>query len=127
MSTSVTLPAGRYLICDLCYLDQEDTDELFANYQPNMVRTLYDGRKYAYLNTAHGDGSYLDQDGRVYGVDSGTIGVIQYEGPDVAGWTGHTHDFLEPFEVYSEGGLLVFGRVRIQTGSLEDMIREEEE
>ena len=119
MSTRVTLPAGRYLIGDLCYLDQEDADELFADYQPGRVRTLHDGRKYVYLDTAYGDGEYLDQAGRGYMVDSGTIGVIQFDGVASTGM-GRTHDFPEPFEVYSEDGLLVFGHVCIQTGATDE-------
>lgn len=114
MSARVTLPDGHYLIGDLCYLDQEDADELFADYQPGRVRTLHDGRKYVYLNTAYGDGSYLDQDGAVYYVDSGTIGIIQYDrladGP-----MGRSVYFPKPFEVYDEDGVLHFGDVVIDT------------
>ena len=109
-----TLPAGRYLIGDLCYRDQEDVDELFAEYQPGRVKTLYDGRKYVYLNTAYGDGSYLDQDGREYWVDSGTIGIMQCD-ENLESGQGRTFEFESDFQVYESNGMLHFGTITIDT------------
>ena len=122
-----TLPAGRYVIGDLCYRDQEDADELFADYQPGKVRTLYDGRKYVYFDTAYGDGSYLDQNGNEYSVDSGTIGIMQYDEDKLDSRMGRTFDFSEPFDVFSDGGVLVFGHIEINTGPADSADWKDEE
>jgi hypothetical protein len=110
-----TLPAGRYVIGDLCYRDQEDADELFADYQPGKIKTLYDGRRYAYLNTAYGDGSYSDQDGNEYSVDSGTIGIMQYDDGELDSRMGRTFEFDSDFQVYASNGVLHFGHISIDT------------
>ena len=122
MSTRVTLPAGRYLIGDLCY--QGDVwDEILGgpfDSRGVVAGTTSDGRRFAWISTAYGDGEYGDVNtGQTYFVDSGTIGIIEYAGITGTGM-GRTHDFPEPFEVYNDEGLLVFGHVRIQTGTAED-------
>ena len=110
-----TLPAGRYIIGDLCYRDQEDWDQMIDSYQPGKVKSLDDGRKYVYLKTAYGDGSYSDQNGNEYWVDSGTIGIMQYDDGKLGSSMGHTFDFAEAFEVYESNGVLHFGHISIDT------------
>jgi len=115
MTNRVTLPAGRYLIGDLCY-----QGEIWEEICGRDHGVTEDGRHFACMFTKWGDGEYPDQDGRGFMVDSGTIGVIQYDGPSTSDSMGRSYVFPEPFEVYSEDGLLVFGEVRIQTGPLEE-------
>jgi hypothetical protein len=110
----ITLPAGRYLIGDLCYQD-DVWDEILGDGELESGTTR-DGRTYAYMSTAYGDGEYDDDVGYNYYVDSGTIGIVSYPGDvKLSSPLGRTHDFPEPFEVYSDGGLLHFGHVVIDT------------
>jgi hypothetical protein len=110
----VTLPAGRYLIGDLCYRDQDDWDAMIDRID-GKVHKLYDGRKYVILKTLYGDGSYLDQFGKQYWVDSGTIGIMEYK-DKIDSPTGRVYDFDGPFQVYQENGKLEFGSIIIDTG-----------
>jgi hypothetical protein len=114
-----TLPAGRYVIGDLCYRDQDDWDQMIYSFQPGKAKSLDDGRMYVYLKTAYGDGSYLDQYGNEYWVDSGTIGIMQYDGK-LESNMGRTFNFDGPFQVYEENGKLIFGNVIIDTDPVYD-------
>ena len=124
----MTMPAGRYVICDLCYVMHDVWDEvcdLFfpAGHPPRGVEgefTLKDGRRFASFGTAHGDGSYHSSIGTSHCVDSGSIGCIRVE--DIRDETygdieslGAIVEFDQPFEVSSDQGLLVFGHVQIET------------
>jgi len=115
-----TLPAGRYVIGDLCYRDQEDWDQMIDSYQPGKVKSLDDGRKYVYLKTAYGDGSYLDQNGKEYWVDSGTIGIMHYNDGNLESGEGHTFEFESDFQVYESNGVLHFGTITIDTAGESD-------
>ena len=110
----VTLPAGHYLIGDLCYQDRNEWDQMINPFEEGVVKTLSDGRKYVILNTRHGDGCYQDQDGKDYFVDSGTIGIIEYTG-DLNSDLGRTFDFGSDFQVYSYDGVLHFGAMYVDT------------
>ena len=69
-----TMPAGRYWVGDLCYvLDAEDWSHLPCG---DGLYELADGRTIAKFSTVHGDGTYGDDIGNEYAVDSGTIGCI---------------------------------------------------
>ena len=93
----VTFPAGRYLIGDLCYRDDEMWDRMI------------------FLPTQHGDGVYQDQFGNEYSVDSGFIGIMSYPQGKQASSMGRTFEFDGPFQVYKEGAKLVFGSIIIDT------------
>jgi hypothetical protein len=108
-----TFPAGRYVIGDLCYRDQDDWDQMIDSID-GKVHKLSDGRQYVIMNTAYGDGSYLDQYGNEYWVDSGTIGIMQYDGK-LDSRMGRTFDFDGPFQIYKENGKLIFGSIIIDT------------
>jgi hypothetical protein len=58
-------------VCDLTFPD--DNTELQGRFQ------LKDGREFFIYGTAYGDGEYLDNEGRRYLVDSGTVGAIRVE------------------------------------------------
>lgn len=75
------LPAGKYVVADPCYvLDKAIYDNLlnvdgaFDGIKPVEYA---DGKMVWILPTYHGDGSYVGSDGRHYGVDSGTIAIVE--------------------------------------------------
>ena len=121
-----------YYVGDLCYVLRGDDvwDEvcsltLFDNSEKQFQ--LQDGREFFMLGTAYGDGSYRDQFGRTYGVDSGTIGAIRMS--DIPDQSANVLDLvasglaqviqvvdrLESYEVCEDEGLLTFGPVTIDT------------
>ena len=114
MIDTITLQAGKFLIGDLCYLDNQIWDEMIDNIDGKM-HTLSDGRKYAIMPTAYGDGTYRDFDHNSYFVDSGTIGIIQWDGDDMQSELGRTFDFYSDFAVFTSDGVLHFGAVCIDT------------
>ena len=116
----MTMPAGTYYVGDLCYVLQgSDWDDVIDLMFPDSrsghygEHTLMDGRKFAILRTAYGDGEYPDDRGNSYPVDSGTIGCILTDA------TSTTHgaiiQFDQPFEVVDRNGTLCFGDVEIYT------------
>ena len=91
------LPAGTYYVGDPCYAvpDEWWQDVLEETGYLGLYATLesmkenrysydgdlfgmweYKGYTIAGASTKHGDGTYKDQNGNCYGVDSGTIGVV---------------------------------------------------
>jgi hypothetical protein len=78
-----SLPAGTYYVGDLCYVVPNENwgaycDQSFptdGSYHIGFFEN-YEGVGYATFGTMYGDGEYLDQFGRRYGVDSGSIGCI---------------------------------------------------
>jgi hypothetical protein len=118
----VTLPAGRYVIGDLCYRDEMIWDQMIDHID-GKVHTLYDGRKYVILKTAYGDGGYFDIQDNEYWVDSGTIGILQWDGPELNTPQGRTFEFVSDFQVEYYSGILKFSTVWINT----DPVYEEKE
>lgn len=122
------MEAGTYYIGDLCYVfSSEDWDEVCAlTIKDGECLSgefeLKDGRKFAMYNTKYGDGTYRDQFGNEYSVDSGTIGCVRWKDttryeyilPDV----GAVVDFDTPFDTCSdrESGLIKIGSTTIDTG-----------
>jgi len=76
------MPAGRYMICDLCYVLTDDEHEEFISLTIKNNQCLdgefqfKDGRRFATYGTKWGDGEYHDQYGHTYSVDAGLIGCI---------------------------------------------------
>jgi len=118
MDNVATLPAGRYVIGDLCYRNQDDWDQMIDNID-GKVHTL-SGRQYVILDTAYGDGTYYDFDRNEYWVDSGTIGIMEWDGPDMQEAMGRTFDFNSEFAVFKDKGDLHFGAVVIDTNPVYD-------
>lgn len=139
------LLAGRYWIGDLCYVMHDVWDEvcdmLFDGRHDSGcnqgVFTLNDGRQFAMYNTQYGDGSYRDQNGNKYGVDSGSIGCILLS--DIAKseekniGLGSTHQFGSPVSTgRTKEGLIWFSsgpqqHVGIVTGDDYDAYEDEDE
>lgn len=68
-----TMPPGRYWVGDLCYVLHDAWQVVPFE---DGIHTLPDGRRIAKFNTIHGDGVYVDDQGREYMVDSGSLGCI---------------------------------------------------
>lgn len=120
--------SGRYYIGDLCYVfNDEEWDEIcsltiIGNECINGEFIMKNGVRFAMYSTKYGDGEYLDETGRKYGVDSGTIGcvmvsdcnpdklarVIEYE-------LGQFEAFVSDFATSEHNGLIEIGHVEIET------------
>jgi len=123
------MPAGRYYIGDLCYVmtDSEwgECCDLFFDGRTDHGCNqgefqLKDGRRFACFNTAWGDGYYRSNEDTVHPVDSGSIGCIlvsDIRGPEASEpeTLGGIMEFLQPFEVSSDEGVMQFGFVVIDT------------
>lgn len=137
----MTMPAGKYYIGDLCYVMHPEWNEccdLFFPYVPGQPSrqvegefTLKDGRKFASFGTAYGDGTYTSSIGTSHSVDSGSIGCIRVEdirdnAYDNIEELGAIVEFDQPFEVFADTGMLVFGHVKIETNTEYDWDEDEE-
>ena len=132
----MTMPAGRYAIIDLCYVMHDVWDEFCAltikDHQCLEGEfNLKDGRRFATLSTAYGDGTYRSNIGTDHSVDAGLIGCIRVE--DIRDNTyedieslGAIVEFDQPFEVSEDAGLLKFGHVMIETAGGYDEDEEED-
>ena len=96
LSKGTTLPAGLYYVGDLCYIINDKlwsellddtgyfgmkdpyTDE---GVEPEDNDGYFTFRSFQFFasGTAHGDGTYKDEQGKKYAVDSGTIGAFPLE------------------------------------------------
>ncbi len=134
------MPAGKYYVGDLCYvMDDKEWNQvckvtIVGNKCLEGEFNLADGRRFAMYGTAWGDGCYLDQFGKEYCVDSGTIGCIllsdvQAEKYDDIERLGAIVTFNNDFETSGclrgrdSDGNIIFGHIRIDT----DPVYEEEE
>jgi hypothetical protein len=70
-------PAGKYYIGDLWYvlapIWNEICDDTPGHHQLQVDNMVYE---YWWQYTAHGDGTYFDNQGRCYDVDAGLIGIV---------------------------------------------------
>lgn len=126
---SMTMPAGRYYVGDLCYVMHdawtEAVDLMFPSAAEgfesvNGILTLKDGRQFAIFSTSYGDGVYYDQWDNEYPVDAGSIGCIRLDDikdPDADITLGTVIDFEQDFDVGSDGENLKFGHIIIATGA----------
>ena len=135
----MTMPAGKYYVGDLCYVMHPEWDE-FCELTIKGERclegefTLADGRRFATLSTAYGDGTYRSNIGTEHSVDAGLIGCISvYDIRDHSYsieklmQLGAIVDFEAPFEVSNDQGLLKFGPVEIETAGGYDWDEDEDE
>ena len=129
----MTMPAGKYYVGDLCYVMHDEWDEccelFFAGRSDHGCNTgefnLKDGRRFAIYSTAFGDGYYPTNCGANLGVDAGSIGCVRVEdidtkNPDNNTSLGHIYRFENDFEVETDGRVLTFGDVRIDTDPYAD-------
>lgn len=114
----ITLPAGTYYIGDPCYVfnrEQWDTlGEQTGWFEETPVAAIYEYRMVAF-GTAYGDGTYQDNFGHEYPVDSGLIGIVPIEVVDPTKICGQVVRFEEPFTCEDIGDRLRFGHIVIET------------
>jgi hypothetical protein len=127
------MQAGKYWVGDLCYImNDEEWDEVLEltdlEDQPWALGegefTFKDGRRFAMYRTIYGDGSYPDQSGCYFPVDSGSIGCVRVDDfEDRAYHTsgGAVYTFENDFETFStKNGLICIGHVEIDTSEDEE-------
>ena len=127
----------KYYIGDLCYVIEDDNWSEVCELsfdplnEPGDMLQLEDGRQFFILNTAYGDGLFSGNDGKVYCVDSGTIGAISVdclEGSEkfkdaVEHGLGHIAEFVYELgegDVQDDHGTLYFGSLAIYTAGAPD-------
>jgi hypothetical protein len=127
------MKAGKYYIGDLCYVMHPEWDEfcsltISGNNVLDGEFNLKDGRRFAIYNTMYGDGTYHDQQGKEYWVDSGSIGCILLDDIKLSNIQnnlrgGAIHKFDTSFYTGEMDGKIMFHKVSIDT---DDMVEEEE-
>lgn len=114
--------AGEYYIGDLSYVITDRWKEVCGQILGSFE--LKDGTKLFMDWTSYGDGTYYDNSGNSYSVDSGTLGIIAVK--DIATEElkpitgGNIHRFADDFEVTATDGYFVFGDVIINTQDQEE-------
>ena len=118
----IELAAGTYYVGDLCYVLGNRWDEfcdltIDGNNVKEGIFTMADGTQFVSFGTAWGDGLYYDQDGNEYPVDAGLIGCVLAEKVDSDAnlSLGKVHTFEKSFYAFSDGQVLTFGYVSIDT------------
>ena len=136
--TTFTMPAGKYYVGDLCYVMHGERWTMFCDATCQKDGTMLNGKFFVdgvnvvFFNTLYGDGEYADNNGRMYPVDAGLIGVIAFEdidhgNPENSTRWGHVIEFPEAFECLDGGdGQLVFGKIVIETGDVEEEEEDDE-
>lgn len=78
--TKIISRLNKIYIGDPCYaLSNEDYEIWGSKFNYADGKHEIDGNEFAVFSTEFGDGSYEGSDGRMYPVDSGTIGAIPFE------------------------------------------------
>jgi hypothetical protein len=121
---SAQFPAGQYYVGDLCYVMHPEWDTLcsimFSEDEYLEGELTVQNKRIFIASTAWGDGNFADAVGRVYGVDSGSLGIIavsdiaESELPNLI--DGHVIEFTEDFIVTAQHGRFNFGGILIDTG-----------
>ncbi len=116
----------KYYIGDLCRLFADNEWKIFLD-QTDFLDQIsvssggsgeYKGYTFHFGSTAFGDGSFKDNLGREYGVDSGTIGIVSADFPATSdAWKtgGQIVELEDDFTIYIGGGIFQFGDVEINT------------
>ena len=119
----VQMPAGEYYVGDPCYTVPYDrwVEWLEAAGYRDEDRILLaplDGHPVLGISTQYGDGSYEDQHGADYLVDSGLIGLVPVEVAGEDDGLSYKIKFERPFTCSLDGrGRITIGHLRIETGS----------
>lgn len=117
-------PAGIYYIGDFCYiLKDQDYQKIVCSFEYDEQAYQYKKFLFCFNGTTYGDGLYQDQYGNKYGVDSGTIGIINITTKTmlkeanklVKDKLANVVTFDKPFHVSCCNGLFEFGNIVIDT------------
>lgn len=119
----VNLAAGRYFIGDPCYVIRDKNWDEVCKFDEDggIYRCLR--LPFFMASTAFGDGTYYDQSGHEYGVDSGCLGAVPMEMVDEEGdlCLGRVVDFPAGLYIEYDGRSFDFGSlVVIDTNPEED-------
>ena len=119
------LPAGLYYVGDPCYVISRERWGAFLDAVGAMDNSweggvaILDDHPAVVFHTAHGDGTYCDEAGRMYPVDAGMIGAVSVKLARVDVWTKGVHLFeFKRLTVCTRSarGILKFGPTKIDTG-----------
>lgn len=124
------MKAGTYYVGDLCYvLTDAEWNEVCDDLRENEEFTLSNGKIIFLGSTAYGDGEYTDNYGRLYSVDSGTLGVVCVDDLDEDELSDEdiVVEFTSDFPCYVENGVFRFGNIVIDTNAEEWDEEDEEE
>jgi hypothetical protein len=116
--------SGKYYVGDLCYVMHDEWNEVCSIIiQDNQVLdgefNLADGRRFATYGTKWGDGTYRASNGGTISVDAGLIGCIAVDDiseadlPNIS--LGTIVDFYDIFRTDSDGGIISFGSLTVDT------------
>ena len=141
--TTPNVDTFTYYVGDLCYVLSDEWGEVCDltldpdNDEDDREFELGDERRFIMMSTAYGDGTYLDQHGNAYSVDSGTIGAVRTDflDPDVLSSVverglGHVHTFsyeIGELDCENDNGVLWFDGLCIDTAGALDEEEEEED
>jgi len=123
---ALDMTPGLYFLGDPCYAFSSAAwdalcDKMEAARWPRTAAYSADGECLVVMTTLHGDGTYLDEDGNEYSVDSGLLGAVKLLAPVPRATArmlracGRVVRFDEPFSCSSRSGLLDFGGHVIDT------------
>jgi hypothetical protein len=118
------IPAGKYWLGDPCYIiPDEDWDDFLIKtdyFEYSLVEVK--GYKVIGFHTYYGDGTYYDNFGNEYSVDSGTIGLVPVEIgiKNIHAELAKSVEFREDVLCYEDSGILHFGEYIIDTKEDED-------
>jgi hypothetical protein len=123
---TVTVPAGRYYLCDPCYAVRDDQwnawlDSLDHDAGGIAYGVTADGHPVFGFSTAYGDGSWVGSDGVLYYADAGMIGLVPVAHNETANdarsfFQLRVVEFSRPTTCRrSARGILTFGGVRVNT------------
>lgn len=131
------LKKGKYYVGDPCYLFDKSWSKVLTEtkyFQSEEIIKIFN-KDCIVGNTADGDGSYFDNHGRKYYVDTGFIGVIPVSLIEVDNRTSlkeidmsagmHIITFEEDFNVSVFYGRFLFGDILIDTQDYEYDYEEE--
>ena len=124
-----TMPAGTYFVGDPCYVIPDDDWTAFVNpycqdYRDGDGLQMFKGVKVFAASTSCGDGCYRGNNGKLYGVDSGLLGIVPFHlcNPKYLQKIihndnlGHVYTFDQDFEVScSPDAVFTFGHIVIET------------
>lgn len=135
---SFILPAGEYFIGDPYYsIKDSEWDDFVDNLDDDLDKIQsYKNCVFCSINTQYGDGTYLDNLSRKFGVDSGMIAALPralideqdaHKEYSSESSVGHWVTFDEPVKCGIENGVIYFGNLTIETDDYDYEQEQEEE
>ncbi len=118
----VTVPAGKYWLCDPCYAVPSDLWMDLLNscefFERPIGKVEADGEVYQVLGfgTAYGDGLYHDQFNNAFPVDAGLIGLTPVGLSKDEPFGALLVEFTDETTCSCYEGVLKFGKHEINTG-----------